>query len=156
MSLRRGQSHTALVAVTPDDPVVTPDGLAVLHVPVVPRAVAFQCDVAHFEERAVVSVRGDLDLATAPVLQREAFATLAQPIRCVVLDLGYCTFMDSSGVSVLVAASHRALERKIEFRLTSVPRQVRVVLELSGLAEEFGLAEGPDPKLPPSPRGSAP
>lgn len=144
------------MAVTPDDPLVTRDDVAVARPPVVPLAVALRCDVAHFEERAVVSVRGDVDLATAPELRREVFATLALPIRCVVLDLGYCTFMDSSGVSVLVAACHRALERKIEFRLTSVPRQVRVVLELSGLADGFGVVEAPNPKLPPSPRGSAP
>lgn len=139
------------MAVKLDDPVVTPDDLAPGRTPVV--QLAFRCDVAHFEERAVVSVRGDVDLATASVLQREVFATLALPIRCVVLDLGYCTLMDSSGVSVLVAACHRARDRRIEFRLTSVPREVRVVLDLSGLAEEFGLAEGPNPKLPPSPEG---
>lgn len=128
------------MAVTPHDPAVTPDESSVARAPVVPLAVAYRCDIAHFEERAIVGVRGDVDLATAPALQREVFATLALPIRGVVVDLGYCTFIDSSGVAVLVAVRNRAVERRIEFRLTSVPRQVRVVLELSGLTEEFGLA----------------
>ena len=127
------------MAVTPHDPALTPNESAAPHVPL-PPAVAFRCDVAHFDERAIVGVRGDVDLATAPALRRQVFATLALPIRGVVIDLAYCTFIDSSGVAVLVEARNRAVERSIEFRLTSVPRQVRAVLQLSGLTEEFGLA----------------
>lgn len=139
------------MAVTPGDRTVTPHESAVRPAPTVPAAVPFRCDVAHSDERAIVSVRGDLDVATAPVLQRKLFATLALPIRGVVVDLGYCTFMDSSGVAVLVAVHNQAVERRIEFRLASVPHQVRVVLELSGLTEALGLAEGPRPPRSPSP-----
>jgi len=139
------------MAVTPGDRTVPPHESAVRPAPAAAAAVAFRCDVAHFDERAIVSVRGDLDLASAPVLQRKLFATLALPIRGVVVDLGYCTFMDSSGVAVLVAVHNEAVERRIEFRLASVPRQVRVVLELSGLTEALGLADGPSPPRSPSP-----
>ncbi len=104
-----------------------------------PSAVEFRCDVAYFEERAVVGVRGDIDIATATELRHEILAVLALPLRGVVVDLGYVTFMDSSGVAALIAAFDHARERGIEFRVTAVPRCVRLVLELFGLAERFGL-----------------
>lgn len=51
----------------------------------------------------VVRVSGDLDLATAPTLEK-VFAGRPQGSR-VVIDLAECTFLDSSGVRVLASAA---------------------------------------------------
>lgn len=52
----------------------------------------------------VVSVIGELDLATAPVLE-EALATLAENGEgTVMVDLGRCGFIDLRGLHVLLAA----------------------------------------------------
>jgi anti-anti-sigma factor len=112
--------------------------------------VVFRCDVAYVEDRAVIAVRGEVDLGTASTLQREILATLALPIAGVVLDLAYVTFMDSSGVAVLVAAQRQASDLGRPLTLTSVPRQVRVVLEISGLSQQFGLTSISDARRTPS------
>ncbi len=64
-------------------------------------------------------------------LRREILAVLALPLRGVVVDLGYVTFMDSSGVAALIAAFDHARERGIELPVTAVPRCVRLELEIA-------------------------
>lgn len=100
----------------------------------------FRCDVAYFEERVLVGVHGDLDLATAGALEAQVVAALSLPIREVVVDLAYCPFMDSSGLHALLSIRRFAATKDIAFKLTAVPRQVRTVIDLGDLASELGLS----------------
>jgi anti-anti-sigma factor len=99
----------------------------------------FRCDVSFADEHAVVAVRGELDLATAPELLREVQATIVLPLEGVTVDLRDVTFLDSSGIHSLLVGKSSAEERGVTFSLTSVPRRCRLVLEISGLAPHFGL-----------------
>lgn len=57
---------------------------------------------------AVVALRGELDLATSPQLRTALVELIGQPsVRCVVVDMGGVTFIDSTGVHVLVEAARR-------------------------------------------------
>ena len=56
---------------------------------------------------AWVRVTGELDIATAPQL-KQTFGHTEDRARRVVLDLRELTFMDTSGVHVIVDASVRA------------------------------------------------
>jgi anti-sigma B factor antagonist len=105
----------------------------------------FRCEVSFVEDRAVIVPRGDIDLSTAPVMLRDALATLALPVEGVIVDLRFVTFMDSSGISAMHSARREAGVHGKEFTLASVPPQPRTVLEITGLAEEFGLAPRADP-----------
>src|SRR5690348_2792232 len=51
---------------------------------------------------ARVRVRGELDLATGPVFEREVEAHLSGPITTLVLDFTGVTYIDSSGVRSLL------------------------------------------------------
>jgi anti-sigma B factor antagonist len=57
---------------------------------------------------ATIAVRGDLDLASAPELSAACKKALEQSPEMLRIDLGDLTFLDSSGISVLVQA-HRDL-----------------------------------------------
>lgn len=92
----------------------------------------------------VVTLRGELDLATAP----EVEDAVLEPVRAgghVVLDLRGLDFMDSSGVRVLVAAHSAAQDGG--GRLTIVRAApggpVQRVLEISGLEEVLELVDRP-------------
>ena len=111
--------------------------------------VAFRCDALYVGDHAVVVARGEVDLDTAPALSRKLSATLALPVTGITVDLAYVTFLDSSGVSALVSSRKHAGERGIEFRLESVPRQVRQVLEMCNLLTFFGLSARSDASIPP-------
>lgn len=112
--------------------------------------VAFRCDVLFVGDHAVAVVRGEVDMSSAPLLLREILATLALPITGVTVDLAYVTFLDSSGVSTLLTSRSRAVERGIEFRLESVPQQVRTVFATCDLLDLFGLTDRADAGIPPA------
>jgi anti-anti-sigma factor len=102
----------------------------------------FSCDVTYVDEHAVATVRGEIDIATAPRLLREVLATLALPINHVTIDLGAVTFIDSSGLAALARAHNDAEARGIRLILESVPDQARRVLDLTDLAQLFDIREG--------------
>src|SRR4051794_41985690 len=69
-------------------------------------AVAIDCG----ERRCVVTVTGEVDVETAPRLRSALLSTADQPALMVVVDLRDVTFLDSTGLGVLVAGLKRARE----------------------------------------------
>ncbi len=79
----------------------------------------------------VVTVRGELDLAAADRLW-SAIEPLLLPGALVVFDGTDMTFLDSSGLRVLLQAHKRAESEGAVFRLVAAQPPVRRVLELAG------------------------
>lgn len=99
----------------------------------------FAYDVAQDDGAVVVSLRGELDLATAPELQRELLAILEQPVHRVTLDLGELTFLDSSGLGALYRVRQRADAGSVTLLLEAVPAHVMRVLDVTAMAPLFDL-----------------
>ena len=59
------------------------------------------------ENGALLHVRGELDLATAPQLRAAIGDLMGQGFRHVEVDLESCTFIDSSGMGALLWGAHR-------------------------------------------------
>ncbi|WP_422772744.1 STAS domain-containing protein [Plantactinospora sp. WMMC1484] len=92
----------------------------------------------HTEERAdvvVVSVAGELDMATAPQLQDQITDLLEKGRTKLVFDLSDLTFCDSTGLSVFVRTRNSADEAGGLVRLAAPRRGVLRILEVSGLVE---------------------
>jgi anti-anti-sigma factor len=66
----------------------------------------FSISISDRDGRAVVVIRGELDLATAPELEAAIQGRLDEG-RDVVVDLRELEFMDSTGLRVLVSAHAR-------------------------------------------------
>jgi anti-anti-sigma factor len=91
-----------------------------------------------------VTVRGELDLATAPELEE----ALLPPLRdggAAILELRPLEFMDSTGVRVIVAAHHAAQESggRLVLVRTAPDGAVGRVLEISGLDAILELVDEP-------------
>jgi anti-sigma B factor antagonist len=86
----------------------------------------------------VVSVRGEVDIATAPMLDRVLHALLEEHQR-VVLDLSGVSFIDSTGIGVLVAAAQAADADGGGFAIREPSRMVLRVLELAGVSARLKL-----------------
>jgi anti-anti-sigma factor len=104
----------------------------------------FSIAVQEAHERLVVAARGELDLATAPQLE----AVLLPPLRhggSVVLDLRALSFMDSTGVRVIVSAHLAAQEHGGHLALVRCPPDGPVgrILEISGLDAVLNLVDEP-------------
>jgi anti-sigma B factor antagonist len=98
----------------------------------------------------VLSVIGDLDLATAPGLRHDVLAAIAEGRRRVVIDLGPTDFVDSVGLGMLVAVLKRIRVHGGEMvvacpdarlrRLFSVVDLDRIVTVASSVDEAIGPA----------------
>jgi anti-sigma B factor antagonist len=82
---------------------------------------------------AVVVLSGEVDLALAPALREAVDALIAERRARIVLDLEQVSFMDSSGLGVLVYGMRRAGALGGMLRLAAPGEQVRRLLELTGL-----------------------
>jgi anti-sigma B factor antagonist len=83
------------------------------------------------QDRAVLTVTGDLDLITRPVLAERLSAVLAASPRWLVLDLAKAGFMDC-GSARMVACAGRFLPAGGRLIIRHPSPVVRRVLELTG------------------------
>src|ERR1044071_10347862 len=83
----------------------------------------------------VVSVGGELDMATAPQLQDQITDLLDRGLARLVFDLTDVSFCDSTGLSVFVRAKNSTDDAGGAVRLAAPQRGVRRILEVSGLVE---------------------
>jgi anti-sigma B factor antagonist len=84
-------------------------------------------------EETVIFVAGDLDFHTAPDLRKEILTLFNEGVNRLVLDVSQLDFIDSSGLSVIIAGFKRFKERDGELILRSLTDRTRRVLEVSGL-----------------------
>jgi len=90
---------------------------------------------------------GEIDLATSPLL-REALLNPEARAATVVLDLREVTFIDSSGLGVIVGQQKRAQEHDERFAVAvGGAAAVQRILELSGLAKVLDIIEEPAQRL---------
>lgn len=89
----------------------------------------------------VVELGGEWDVESIATIDADIDNALRQEPQAVVLDLGEVTFIDSSGVAILVRlANHFA-----SVRVGRVSPVVRRIIEVLGLADSFPLpAENPN------------
>jgi anti-sigma B factor antagonist len=85
----------------------------------------------------LVSLAGELDLASAPDLERELQAGENTGPSRVVIDLGGLGFMDSTGLQALLRARERANEAGYALALRRGPHQVQRVFELTKTVDAF-------------------
>jgi anti-sigma B factor antagonist len=89
-------------------------------------------DVDDRDDHAVVTATGEIDVETAGSLSESVTEALAQAPR-VLLDLSAVTFIDSTGLGVLVRA-HRAAEARGGFFAVVHPTpQTRKLVRVLGL-----------------------
>jgi anti-anti-sigma factor len=94
------------------------------------------------DRRATVVVRGEVDFATVGILARQLDEVTRQQPEHLTVDLGQTSFLDAAGLRV-IARAHRALTPRCPLTLRSPTRQVRLVLEVSGLAGECLIEDPP-------------
>lgn len=88
------------------------------------------------------TVAGEIDASTAPTLD-DALRILPVGNGTVVVDVSDVTFIDSSGLRVLISVATRAEEAGRSVILEQPSPTVTRLLEITGLTEMFGLAIDP-------------
>lgn len=87
----------------------------------------------------VVAATGELDVTTAPELRERLTALIGAGSTTILLDLAGVTFVDSTALSVLVAALKRLRQADGDLQLSSPLPSVRRVFEITGLTRLFTI-----------------
>src|SRR4051812_17639058 len=88
-----------------------------------------------------IELVGELDIEGAPLARRALRDACAATVHTIVLDLGGLTFMDSSGVHMIVEAQRRLSDSDRELVIARSPAQVLRLLELCGLTGVLHLSD---------------
>lgn len=84
-------------------------------------------------DRYLITVSGEVDLATSPELDTEIIAAIDSGATSVVIDLTDVSFMDSSGLGVIVRALKRCREAENDLDLVITNERVLKVFGITGL-----------------------
>ncbi|HTZ86043.1 MAG TPA: DUF6328 family protein [Solirubrobacteraceae bacterium] len=103
-----------------------------------------QVDVRRSEDRVVLHLMGELDLASSSILERALEDADVSATPLLVLDLDELKFVDSTGLRVILLAHERARERGQEFAITPGSQQVQRLLSITSVAEHMQVLASPD------------
>lgn len=93
----------------------------------------------------IVSIRGELDLTHAADARSALELAASEPERALVIDLTGCDFLDSTGVSAIVAASRSARGAGSGVTVASTAgSEVRRILDLTGISQGLPTFDGVD------------
>ncbi len=109
------------------------------------RRTGFHADVQPIDGHVVVRLHGELDMATSPALHQALAGAFDGNGTSIVVDLANLTFMDSTGIAVLLGACHQADDAGQSLVVRSPRRPVLKALRLTGVDKI--LAIEPDETL---------
>jgi anti-sigma B factor antagonist len=96
----------------------------------------------------VLTIRGELDMNTAPELERSLDALSAQEDPAILIDLSDCEFIDSTGVALIIRAWQRVDRNGGEgpgrLVLCCPNSQVRRLLDITGVERSISMHNSVD------------
>jgi anti-sigma B factor antagonist len=103
------------------------------------------CEVVSTQDAARLVVIGEFDLAAAPIVDKRLKALRDAGFRRLVLDLRRVTFMDASGLRLILAWSALVqVDGLVAFQVIPGPRAVQRVFALTATAGRITFVDGDD------------
>ncbi len=93
------------------------------------------------DDGTVIAVRGEVDLFTAPDLKAAIGAAVSEGRVRVVVDLSETSFLDSSGLGVLVGALQRLRDRDGALSVVNVDPSIARTFTITGLDQILAVRE---------------
>lgn len=85
----------------------------------------------------LLTVEGELDIATAPRMMAALNEAVADVSRPLVVDLSDCVFMDSTGLALLINARRRVVRRNQGFAIVCPSGPISRVFEIADMVESL-------------------
>jgi anti-sigma B factor antagonist len=98
-------------------------------------------------EPAIVPLEGEIDLHESPNVREALKPLIEKKIHRIYVDLSGVTYIDSSGLAVLIDAMQRIGSYGGKFGLIAIPPSVRNVLEIARLDQVFRVYPDRDAAL---------
>ena len=94
-----------------------------------------------------VALRGELDHHCAEMVRQQLDTLIMDPrVKILTLDLKALTFMDSSGIGVIIGRYKRMQARGGRVQVCNVKPQIDRIMQLAGLYRIIGKCEGSSAK----------
>jgi anti-anti-sigma factor len=100
-----------------------------------------EIDAHRHDELAHVVLTGELDLSTVEKVEQELQRIEGDGPTVVALDLSRLTFLDSSGLRLIVSADQRARKESRRFAIVRGPDTVQRVFSITHLDEQLEIVE---------------
>jgi anti-sigma B factor antagonist len=92
----------------------------------------------------VLSVRGEVDVYTAPRLREKLVELVSEGKYKIVVDLEGVDFLDSTGLGVLVGGLKRLRSHDGDLTLVCTQHRILKVFEITGLTKVFSIFDSVD------------
>ncbi len=92
------------------------------------------------DRRARLVLGGELDMDARFQAEQALDRLLAEPVEQLVVDLGEVTFVDSTGMGLVLEVHDRSRSEGFKLRLLRGPDEVQRVFELAGVADVLPFA----------------
>lgn len=93
------------------------------------------------ETPGTIVLTGEIDFSVAPRVRDRLWALVQEAGGDIVLDMAGLTYIDSSGLALLLELRKLLEEEGRGVRIRSIAPQVRKLFDLTQLAEVFGLPD---------------
>jgi anti-sigma B factor antagonist len=90
-------------------------------------------------EANVVSLRGEIDVYTAPRLRQALIDLVEGGAKDIVVDMDRVDFLDSTGLGVLVGGLKRVKSNEGEMKLVVTQDRIMKIFDITGLAKVFPM-----------------
>ena len=107
-------------------------------------AMQLRSEVSELAGWTVVSLYGELDVATAPTLREQLIGLVNDGHTRLVLDLDGIDFLDSTGLGTIIGALRRTRTHGGDLRLVSTETRVTRLFEITGLDKAVPLLSSLD------------
>lgn len=101
-------------------------------------------DVTERNGKAILAVKGEVDVYTAPRLRERLVDLVSQGQHQVVVDLEGVDFLDSTGLGVLVGGLKRLRSHDGDLSLVCTQHRILKVFEITGLTKVFSIFDSVD------------
>jgi anti-sigma B factor antagonist len=99
----------------------------------------FTISVENVDQCSVVSIGGEVDVATAPDLRERLNESIAEGLPTLVVDLLGVSFIDSTGLGVLIEAMKHTESKGRTIRLAVSEPRILKVFTITGLTDVFDI-----------------
>ena len=103
----------------------------------------FRCNVESFRGKVHVIPHGEIDLASAPVLETKLRELRDTGFDHLVVDLRSVTFMDSTGLRLILAWDDDSRTEGLDFELIAGAQIVQRLFEITGVTGRLRFIEPP-------------
>jgi anti-sigma B factor antagonist len=90
-------------------------------------------------DTSVVSLRGEIDVYTAPRLRQALIDLVSQGATDIVVDMDKVDFLDSTGLGVLVGGLKRVKSNDGDLRLVVTQDRIMKIFDITGLSKVFPI-----------------